>query len=24
MTCHSSSLTSCFAIPQSYQFLGFC
>ena len=23
-TCHSSSLTSCFAMPQSYQFLGFC
>ena len=22
--CHSSSLTNCFAMPQSYQFLGFC
>ncbi len=24
ITCHSSSLTSCLAIPQSYQSLGFC
>ncbi len=24
ITCHSSSLNSCFAIPQSYQSLGFC
>jgi hypothetical protein len=24
MFCQSSSLTNCFAMPQSYQLLGFC